>query len=163
MTAIQNLCFEKKYHIWLSAMFPRKWHIKFHASYNILLWISWYFWFMNVCYSSNIVKFQKISRPPQRKGLFLRPPPPQIPLEIPIKLQTFLFGPYRAPHPNSNPFCGGVWIVSGTARCLEVVSRTFNFINLRNVKNIFNAVKCSWGTCLCLFICFSFFDFLILF
>ena len=79
MAAIQNLCFEKKYHIWLSAMFPRKWHIKFHASYNILLWISWYFWFMNVCYSSNIVKFQKISRPPQRKGLFLRPPSPPNP------------------------------------------------------------------------------------
>ena len=37
--------------------------------------------------------------------------PPLSPLEIPIKLRTFLsiFWPYRTPHPpgNSNPFCGG--------------------------------------------------------
>ena len=37
--------------------------------------------------------------------------PPSIPMEIPIKLHTFLpiFWFYRTPHPlgNSNPFCGG--------------------------------------------------------
>ena len=65
-------------------------------------------------FCSRILKFQKISIPPPWKGFLLRPP--LSPLEIPIKLRTFLsiFWPYRTPKPpgNSNPFCGGSMNIS---------------------------------------------------
>jgi len=64
--------------------------------------------------------FQKISIPPPWKGFY---PRPLAPLEIPIKLNTFVLVlenplPLRKFH----PFCGGVWIFSGSAQIMK-----FNF------------------------------------
>ena len=54
---------------------------------------------------------------PQGRDFFYDP---DTPLEIPIKLLSFfkIFWALQNPHPpgNSNPFCGGVWIFSGTVQ-----------------------------------------------
>ena len=51
---------------------------------------------------------------PPQKGFCSKTPPPTTPLEIPIKLHTFLIEP-PTPQEIPIPSVGGVWIFSGTA------------------------------------------------
>ena len=77
--------------------------------------------------------------------IFAKLPPPLFPLEIPIKLCTFLsiFWPYRTPQPQEIPIpsVGEVWIFPGTEHYFFLnfnarVDGDFTLVILLNIKTV---------------------------